>query len=261
VGRSSGDASSGRGDSGSPAAPADDQVAEKGCWGHGAGRGGLRIRLENYDRQVGGGCGCPKTSCLNRVSDFFRNLFGGTRSNAVEAGPVNSRIPQPGTNMESHKEHQRVANPKQTHYNRLLLMAASSFLCMYFLMYAMVDRVPNAYLNVNQLYMAGLMTAPMIVIELILMSAMYHNRRLNLAIAAISLIAGLGFWVLIRQQVAIGDRQFLRSMIPHHAGALLMCEKAPISDPVIRDLCRRILASQQSEIDEMRARLAALSAR
>jgi uncharacterized protein (DUF305 family) len=28
-------------------------------------------------------------------------------------------------------------------------------------------------------------------------------------------------------QGAVGDDQFLRSMIPHHSGAILMCEQGP----------------------------------
>ena len=39
---------------------------------------------------------------------------------------------------------------------------------------------------------------------------------------ALSLVALAVLWILIRQQAAITDRQFLRSMIPHHAGAILM---------------------------------------
>jgi uncharacterized protein (DUF305 family) len=52
--------------------------------------------------------------------------------------------------------------------------------------------------------------------------------------------------------VAIGDSQFLRSMIPHHAAAILMCEKAQVQEVEIRDLCRTIIASQQAEIDQMK---------
>jgi uncharacterized protein YcnI len=44
-------------------------------------------------------------------------------------------------------------------------------------------------------------------------------------------------FLFMRQQSAISDRQFLRSMIPHHSGAILMCEEAPIRDPRIKDLC------------------------
>ena len=144
------------------------------------------------------------------------------------------------------------------HYGRLLPMVVLSFLSMYILMYAMVDAVANVYLNLNQFYMAGLMAAPMVLIELALMGAMYGDKKRNVAIATVSLAALAGFWILIRQQTAIADTQFLRSMIPHHAGAILMCEKASIRDPEIKQLCGAIVSSQQSEIDQMKAKLAEL---
>ena len=106
--------------------------------------------------------------------------------------------------------------------------------------------------------MAGLMAAPMGVIELALMRAMYPDRRLNVVVVAGSLLALAVFWVLLREQVAVSDRQFLRSMIPHHAGAILMCEQSPIQDAEIKRLCEAILSSQQSEIDQMKAKLKAL---
>jgi len=145
------------------------------------------------------------------------------------------------------------------HYGRLLLMLGLSFLSMYVLMYAMVDARANVHPNLNQLYMAGLMTAPMAVIEILLMGAMYPDRKRNALIVGGALVALLGFWQLIRQQTAISDRQFLRSMIPHHAGALLMCREAPIEDPRIQALCRSILAGQQAEIDQMHALLEEVS--
>ena len=68
-------------------------------------------------------------------------------------------------------------------------------------------------------------------------------------------VAGIALFLLIRQQVAISDRQFLRSMIPHHSGAILMCEGATLQDQRIKDLCKTIVAGQRSEIDQMRALL------
>jgi uncharacterized protein (DUF305 family) len=47
-------------------------------------------------------------------------------------------------------------------------------------------------------------------------------------------------------------------MISHHASAILMCEEASITDPEIKELCNEILANQQSEIDEMKAKLSEL---
>jgi uncharacterized protein (DUF305 family) len=137
-------------------------------------------------------------------------------------------------------------------------MAVLSFISMYVLMYAMVDRAANVYSNLNQVYMAALMTAPMIAIELALMGAMYPSRTWNFVIMAFSIIALIACFVLIRQQTMIFDRQFLRSMIPHHAGAILMCERSPIADAEIKSLCQIIIAGQQSEIDQMKAILARL---
>ena len=138
-------------------------------------------------------------------------------------------------------------------YLRLAAMTLASFFAMYVLMYAMVDKFANAIPNWNQFYMAGLMAAAMTLIEVVVMRGMYDNKKWNVAI----LIGGIGasalFWIAIRSQTAIGDEQFLKSMIPHHAAAILMCNEAPISDAEIRQLCGNIVSSQQQEIDQMRA--------
>lgn len=136
-------------------------------------------------------------------------------------------------------------------YIRLAAMTALSFISMYILMYAMVDRLTDVYSNINQVYMAGLMTAPMVVIELLLMGAMYKNKAANAVILTISVVALGACWILIRQQTAVGDRQFLRSMIPHHSGAILMCREAALTDAEIKTLCGTIATGQQSEIDQM----------
>lgn len=143
----------------------------------------------------------------------------------------------------------------KTPYGQLLLMLLLSFVSMYVLMYAMVDSLSNVYMSFNQVYMAGLMTAPMVMIEMVLMGAMYQNKKVNMVIIAAGLIALIVFWMLIRQQTAITDKQFLRSMIPHHAGAILMCEKASLQDTQIKELCRTIISGQQAEIDQMKALL------
>ena len=140
-------------------------------------------------------------------------------------------------------------------YRHLGMMTALSFLAMYFLMYAMVNALANVYMNFNQVYMAGLMTAPMVLIELAVMRAMYHDRRLNAVIAGAAVLVAVLCFLFIRRQTGIGDRQFLRSMIPHHASAILMCDEASINDTDIKRLCQNIRSSQQAEIDQMKAML------
>jgi hypothetical protein len=122
-------------------------------------------------------------------------------------------------------------------------------------MYSMVNSFADVYNSLNQVYMAGLMTAPMVVIELSLMSSMYKDKRLNAVAIVVSVAAGILFFTFIRQQTLISDQQFLRSMIPHHSGAILMCEDASLQDQRIKDLCKEIISSQRREIDQMRALL------
>ena len=145
---------------------------------------------------------------------------------------------------------------QQNHYPKLLAMAALSFVAMYVLMYAMVDSASSIYNNVNQAYMAALMAAPMVPIELWLMASMYKDRRRNMVFLGASVALGVLAFAAIRQQTAVGDRQFLRSMIPHHSGAILMCREASVSDPRVAELCTQIIDSQRREIDQMKELLA-----
>jgi uncharacterized protein (DUF305 family) len=136
-------------------------------------------------------------------------------------------------------------------YGRLAAMAALSFIAMYILMYAMVDTFADVFPNINQFYIAGLMAAPMVIIELVLMGAMYQNRTANIAIMIVSVAALAGFFTLIRTQAAVGDHQFLKSMIPHHSGAVLMCQRADVRDVEVKRLCANIIQGQHAEITQM----------
>jgi len=144
------------------------------------------------------------------------------------------------------------------HYRHLLIAAVLSFVVIYFLMYAMVDKFENVFLSLNQAYMAGLMVAPMVMIELAVMGMMYPSKPLNLIIIAACAAVALVFFLFIRQHSMIYESQFLRSMISHHAGAILMCQNTRIHDPEILKLCQSITANQESEIAQMKAMLAAL---
>ena len=133
-----------------------------------------------------------------------------------------------------HNQHTRHGD--QHHYLRLVGMIVLSFISMYILMYSMANSFADVYTSLNQVYMAGLMTAPMVVIEVWLMSSMYKDRKLNAVAIGVSVVAGILFYTFIRQQTLISDRQFLRSMIPHHSGAILMCEGASLQDQRLKDL-------------------------
>lgn len=131
-------------------------------------------------------------------------------------------------------------------------MAVLHFAAMYVLMFSMINTGADFIHNLNFVYMAGLMTAPMVVLEIALMRMMYKDWKLNILAVGVGILMLAGLFLAIRQQSAIGDVAFLRSMIPHHSGAILMCRESSIEDPEIRSLCESIIAGQQQEIDQMR---------
>lgn len=154
---------------------------------------------------------------------------------------------------QSHNMHkQPMPSMNNKHYQKLLVMALLSFVSMYFLMYAMINSISNLYPNVNQFYMAGLMTMPMVIIEVLLMRSMYMNKKLNASIIAASVAGLLVFFFCIRQQAGVSDRQFVRGMIPHHAAAILMSRQSNAKDPEVLKLQQEIISSQEKEIEQMK---------
>src|SRR3990167_6195677 len=93
-------------------------------------------------------------------------------------------------------------------------------------------------------------------LTIVAMPGMFPSRRLNTVLLLGSAVAFFGSFALIRTQTTIGDTAFLRSMIPHHSGAILMCEQASLKDAEIRTLCRGIIAGQAAEIEQMKSILA-----
>lgn len=138
-------------------------------------------------------------------------------------------------------------------YLKLGLMTLISFIAMYFLMYQMINSSGDFNFSINQIWMAGSMATAMIAIELIVMAEMYKTALIRNIFIGIGIIATIMLVLFTRYQVAIDDKDFLRSMIPHHSGAILMCSNPKLSDPEIKKLCGEIIESQQREIDEMNA--------
>ena len=158
---------------------------------------------------------------------------------------------------QSHNVHSmhNMHNTGKKHYQKLAIMVILSFFSMYILMYSMIDQLSNFVPNVNQFYMAGLMTMPMIIIEVMLMQSMYMNKKLNAGIITASIVLLVWFFLAIWEQAAVSDRQFLRGMIPHHAAAILMSKKAPSQDPETQKLQQDVITSQEREIAQMKEKL------
>jgi len=156
-----------------------------------------------------------------------------------------------------HSGHDRMSPQMMRHH---YLMLGSNLLVsaviMYFVMFTMIWSPDEFFNNLNMFYMALMMATPMGILMLLVMGSMYRNRRWNMVLyGAFAVVFILSFYAM-RHQSLIGDRQFLRSMIPHHSGAVLMCRRASIENQEIRELCANIIASQTREIKQMERILA-----
>ena len=127
---------------------------------------------------------------------------------------------------------------------------------MYLVMFVMIDRLSSFYNNLNMFYMTLMMVAPMVVLMILAMRDMFPSKALNSGLLIGSVVIFAGCFGLIRTQTTIGDAAFLRSMIPHHSGAILMCEQASLKDAQLVMLCEGIIKSQRDEIAQMKAILA-----
>ena len=156
-----------------------------------------------------------------------------------------------------HKQKSEENNPNHSlaMYKRFAVMAVAMFIAMYFIMYAMIDGLQNLIPNINNLYMTLLMVSAMLVIELWIMKGMYQNKKINRVIITFSLAIGVFSWFGIREQINVGDKQFVKGMIPHHAAAVLMSEKAKLTDPELIELQKNILETQAKEIELMKRKL------
>jgi len=148
--------------------------------------------------------------------------------------------------------HKGMAMPKSPY----LMFAANllaSGVVMYFVMYTMIDRTADLYNNLNNVYMTLMMVTSMALLMLWMMPSMFPDRRTNVILNVVFALTFILSLVGMRTQALVGNDQFLRSMIPHHSGAILMCEKSAISDLEIKRLCAGIVTSQAAEIAQMKA--------
>lgn len=146
-------------------------------------------------------------------------------------------------------------------YRKLALVVAINALIMYFVTYARIETFDHFHFNINAVYMALMMAAPTVILVLLVMGGVFPNGILNASLYVGAAIVFMFAIALARHQIAVGNIQFLRSMIPHQSSAILMCQEAEITDPDTIVLCRQILRTQRDEIEQMEKLLARLRLR
>lgn len=128
-----------------------------------------------------------------------------------------------------------------------------SLCIMYLVMFLNVDSAQHIYLSTTRLYMSLLMVAPMALLMLIMMPMMYPDKKINIIIYTASVTVFVLSLLLLRTQTPIGDRQYMKAMIPHHSSAVLTSKHANLQDPEVKELAEKIIRSQEEEIAQMKA--------
>lgn len=147
----------------------------------------------------------------------------------------------------AHKHGIKTASP----YLLLGINMALGLVVMYVAMFSMIDGVHDFKNNLNMLYMAVTMWAPMGAFMLATMPGMYPRKRLNAVLYAVFIFLTIASFSATRAQSLVDDREFIDSMIPHHSGAILMCREAELREAELVKLCAEIVDAQRREIEQM----------
>lgn len=137
-------------------------------------------------------------------------------------------------------------------YGKFALMMAVSFVIMYAVMFLNVSEFNHIYLSLTRFYMTLLMVAPMSLVMMGLMRGMYPNKKANLGIIAAGAVVLLLAFISLRTQAFVGERQYMRGMIPHHSSAIMTSTYADLQDPEVKKLSQDIIEAQEREIALMK---------
>ncbi|MEV7458121.1 DUF305 domain-containing protein [Pseudarthrobacter oxydans] len=171
---------------------------------------------------------------------------------AVAGGHDQPGSPRPASAVSQARERNHPGGSARMYVKFGLILLVSLGL-MWVLSMSMIRSVDHFYFNLSNFWMALVMVAAMAIVMVIGMWSMFKNTRANIAMLVGFAVLFGGAFALGRTETFVGNEQFLKSMIPHHSRALLVCQESDITDPEIIDLCKGIVESQQREIDQMQA--------
>ena len=134
-------------------------------------------------------------------------------------------------------------------YPSLLIMFIGSFIVQYFIMSRiMSNSITNITNSLGKFYLSVLMGLFMVLIELL----MAESSAIFLYLFIIFLISITIYFY--RNQIFIGEKEYLSEMIEHHSMAILTSEEIlkKTDNAKVANLANRIVQSQTKEIQEMR---------
>jgi hypothetical protein len=136
-------------------------------------------------------------------------------------------------------------------YLRLAIALVVSLMLMFALSYTQTRTWSHLLPNLSNFYISLTMIGSMGLVMLIVMWPMFSNKRANVALLAGFTVLLAGAFTMARTETFVDDEAFLKSMIPHHSRAVLVCQESQLSDPEVVALCDQIVESQLQEIAQM----------
>ena len=124
-----------------------------------------------------------------------------------------------------------------------MMLLASIFAGFLSTMNIWVYRFTDMRLHLNDVYMVGMMTGAMF-----LFMGLFSGDMMYIINGAIAVAI---FFGLIRTQLFISEKEYMRGMIPHHSMAIMMSKKMMEKPNNIQQLTEGIVKSQFDEIDYM----------
>jgi len=116
-------------------------------------------------------------------------------------------------------------------------------------------RFSDLYISQTLFYGGLLMASNMIwAHEIVHYLSMGH---FNMLVLSVGIILSIVVSLLLRQQLLVDDKQWLRRMIPHHSTALTTSHKIynRTNNPKIKELAKEIIDTQEKEIQLMKSML------
>ena len=150
---------------------------------------------------------------------------------------------------------------KSNSYVKFAAMMTVSFVIMYAVMFLNADIFEHVMLSTTRTYMTILMVAPMAISMILFMWKMYENKKINYIILTSAVIIFIGTLTMLRNQTLIADVQWMKAMIPHHSSAIMVSQKAHLTDPEAQKLAEDIIKAQMEEIAQMQEMIKRLEAK
>ena len=116
-------------------------------------------------------------------------------------------------------------------------------------------RINDLYLSLTLFYGGLLMASNMVwAHEIIHYLSMGH---FNMLFFFIGIFLSISLSIILRRQLVVSDKQWLRRMIPHHSTALTTTHKIynRTTNPKIKKLAKEIIDTQEKEIQLMKSLL------